>query len=73
MSELTQPNLAPLPPVRTFYTIEVIHGPSQELNDLAVNIVRLGVETIITEARIRLLDRKNAPQIYLRYEGTVQA
>jgi hypothetical protein len=72
MSELTQ-SPTPLPPVRTFYTIEVVHGQSEELNDLALAIVRLGVETVIAEARTRLLDRKHAPQVSLRYEGTVQA
>lgn len=70
MSEPTQP--AAQPGIRTFYTVEVVHGESPELNSLAVNIVRLGVETVIAEARIRLLDLKHSPKVSLRFEGTVQ-
>jgi hypothetical protein len=72
MSEPTQPP-KPISPVRIFYTVEVIHGASEELNNQACDIVRLGVESAIAVARMQLLNRKHAPKIFLRYEGTVQA
>jgi hypothetical protein len=70
MSDRAQTN-NPNPEASTFFTVEVVHGASPELNNLACTMVRLAIESSIAVTRVQLLNRKNAPQIFLRYDGTI--
>lgn len=72
MNDQAQPKPGQATVERTFFTVEVVHGASPALNELACTIVRLGVESSISMARVQLHGRKNAPEIFLRFDGSVQ-
>lgn len=59
--------------MRTFFTVEIVHGLSAEMNDLACTIVQLGVEGAIACARMQMLNRKNHPEILLHSHKDVEA
>lgn len=60
-------------PTSSFFTVEVIHGPDAELNDIACNIARLGVESVVALSRFQLLNREHAPEVKIHKPGPVQA
>lgn len=61
MSDTTQKK-----PESTLFTVEIIHGQSEELNALACTIVKLGVESVVACARVQLLNREHAPEVKLQ-------
>jgi len=58
---------------RTVFTIEVIHGPSEEVNQIILSIVRLGAESAVAVARSQMVGRTDAPKITFYEDGRMPA
>ena len=56
--------------MRTFFTVEIVHGESAELNELANTIVTLGIESTVALARFQLIGHTSKPEIILHAPAT---